>query len=367
MRRLLRPWSLVLPVAAALALVGCGSSSSGQDTGALLQDTFGAAKPVTSGQLALAVDVAAPGISGLPSPLHVRLDGSFAKTTTAGPRFDFELKFGTGADPVSIGLIATGGQGWVRIGEHAYTLSPDILRRLAGSAKAAKPSAGITLQSLGVDPRTWLRDVQDQGDETLRGERVVHLTAGVDTPRLLTDLSKLLGSAGSIGASAAGLPRGISATQRAELARSVKSAHVDIWTGVKDHQLRRITVTVAVDTPQDHNGTLKLDLAISGLNAPQAIGPPANPRPLSDLTAALAVLAQRRAAAAGSSGTSTGSSSAPAPGETYAQCISRSGGDLAAAQQCAEPPELVSGSQARSAPRRSRAARSAGRRPRTRR
>ncbi len=334
MRRLLRPWSLVLPVAAALALAGCGSGGSGQATGTLLKDTFGAAKPVSSGNLALAVDVAAPGISGLPSPLHVRLEGPFAKTTAAGPRFDFELRLGTGANPVSVGLIATGGQTWVRIGEHAYTLSPDVFRRLTGSAKA-KASAGITLRSLGVDPRTWLRDVRDQGNETLRGEQTVHLTAGVDTPRFLTDLNKLLGRAGSIGAGAAGLPSGISAARRAQLAASVKSAHVDIWTGARDHQLRRITVVVDVDTPQDHNGTVKLDLALSGLNAPQAIGPPANPRPLSDLTAALAVLSQRKAAAAGSAGTGGGSSATPAPGETYAQCISRSGGDVAAAQRCA--------------------------------
>ncbi|HEY5143674.1 MAG TPA: hypothetical protein VII98_09245 [Solirubrobacteraceae bacterium] len=321
----------MLPVVAALLLAGCGSSGSGQDTGTLVKDTFGAAKPVSSGNLALAVDVAAPGISGLPSPLHVRLAGPFAKTTAAGPRFDFELRLGTGAKPVSLGLIASGGQTWVRIGEHAYTLSPGTFRRLTGT-KQAKASAGITLQSLGVDPRTWLRDVQDQGNETLRGEQVVHLTAGVDTPRFLTDLNKLLGRAGSIGAGAAGLPSGISAARRAQLAASVKSAHVDIWTGTKDHQLRRITVTVAVDTPQDHNGTVTLDLALSALNEPQAIGPPANPRPLSDLTAALAVLTQRRAAAAGSG---TSAAPAPAPGETYSQCISRSGGDVAAAQQCA--------------------------------
>lgn len=337
MRRLLRPRSLVLPVAAALALAGCGSSGSGQDTGTLLKDTFGAAKPVSSADLALAVDVAAPGVSGLPSPLHVRLEGPFAKTTSTGPRFDFELRLGTGANPVSVGLIATGGQTWVRIGEHAYTLTPDVAKRLTGRATTSKSSSGITLQSLGVDPRAWLRDVKDEGTETLRGEQVVHLSAAVDTPRFLTDLDKLLGRAGSIGAGAAGLPSGISAARRAQLAASVKSAHVDIWTGAKDHQLRRITVTVAVDTPQDHNGTVKLDLALSGLNAPQAIGPPANPRPLSDLTAALAVLQQRKAAgASGSSGTSTGSSAAPPPGETYTQCISRSGGDLAAAQQCAD-------------------------------
>ncbi len=319
----------MLPVAAALALGGCGSAGSGQDTGALLQDTFGAAKPVTSGRLALAVDVTAPGISGLPSPLHVRLNGPFARTTATGPRFDFELRLGThGGNPVSVGLIATGGRAWVRIGEHAYTLSNSALHSLTGAAKT-KASAGITLKSLGVDPRTWLRDVKDEGTETLQGERVIHLTAGVDTPRLLADLDRLLGRAGSIGAGAAGLPGGISAAQRAQLAASVKSAHVDIWTGAQDHQLRRIIVTVAVGTPQAHNGTVKLDLGLSGLNEPQPIGPPANPRPMSDLMAAMAVLAQRNAA-------SGGSATAPATGETYAQCISRAAGDVASAQRCAD-------------------------------
>ena len=328
MPRHLRFLSLVLPVVAALAVAGCGSSSSGQGSGALLRDTFGGAKPVSSGDLALGVDVAAPGISGLPSPLHLRLAGPFAKSTAAGPRFDFELRLGTGTTPLSLGLIAADGRTWVRIGEHAYTLPADTFRRLTGSAKT-QTASGISLRSLGVDPRRWLRDVKDQGTETLRGDQVVHLTAGVNTPAFLTDLDKLLGRAGSLGAGATGLSSGIDPQRRAALAAAVKSAHVDIWTGAKDHQLRRITVTVAVDTPQKHDGRVKLDLAISGLNAPQAIGPPANPRPLSDLTAALALLTQRRAAAAG------GSTAAPLPGETYAQCIARSGGDVAIAQQCA--------------------------------
>ncbi|HVP03162.1 MAG TPA: hypothetical protein VMT10_11375 [Solirubrobacteraceae bacterium] len=316
------PRLLPLALIATLALGGCGGAgSSGQDTSALLGDTFSAARPVTSGDLSLAVDVSAPG-AGLPSPLHVRLDGPFARSTAAGPRFAMNLRLGTAAGTLAFGLIASGGHGWVVIGQHAYTLPGKTFRQLAGSAGAASTPSGLNLRSLGVDPRSWLRDVRDEGTTTLNGEQVVHLTAGVDTARLAADLQGLLGRASGIAGAALGA--GGSASQ-AQLASAVKGAHVDIWTGASDHRLRRIRVFVNVKGSRARTGVIRLDLAIARPNQPQPIGPPANPRPMSDLAAALAVLLQRKAAGA------TGS----ATGETYAQCIARSGGDLAAAQKCA--------------------------------
>ena len=91
--------------------------------------------------------------------------------------------------------------------------------------------------------------MQDEGVETLDGTKVVHLSADVDIPGLAKDLDKLLSSAGGTGLNAiAGLPTGIGKDKGA-VAKAVRSAGVDIWTGEKDHQLRRITIKLNVDTP----------------------------------------------------------------------------------------------------------------------
>ncbi len=95
-----------------------------------------------------------------------------------------------------------------------------------------------------------------------------------------------------------------------------------------------------VDTATARNGTIALDLGIADLNHEQAIGPPANPRPLSELTTALTVLSQRRAQQAeGTLGwrprRPTPQATPNASGSGYDQCISAAGTDLAKAQQCA--------------------------------
>ena len=128
---------------------------------------------------------------------------------------------------------------------------------------------------------------------------------------MLADLNRLLAKAGTLGATAAAgqsVPTSLDAATRTKIEKSVKQADLDVWTGKTDHALRRIRVNVRFDVPANlrsdktkpEKGTIALDLTIAGLNEPQAIGAPANPKPIGDLTAALQqVLAQAQGGAAG--------------------------------------------------------------------
>ena len=333
MRRSLRlPLLLLLCLAAAVALASCGGSGgSGADTQQLLKDTFGTAKPVKSGRLKLGIDVRADGIAGLPSPLTVRLGGPFERVTGGGtPKFDFDISFATRDGRFSIGIISTGSDGWIKIGQRAFTLPPEQFRRFTPRSSGTKGGAPDQLGTLGIDPRGWITNVKDEGAETLDGDKVVHLSGDVDIPGLVGDLDKLLAGAGGTGLNALA---GLSASgtgDKGAIAKAVKSAGVDIWTGEQDHQLRRITIRLNVATPAGKDGTVQLDLAVAGLNQPQPVGPPANPRPLSELSAALAVIGQQRAAQA----TRGGTPAAPA-GQSYDACVAAAGDDLAKAQSCA--------------------------------
>ena len=65
----------------------------------------------------------------------------------------------------------------------------------------------------------------------------------------MKDLDKPLSSTGGTGLNAiAGLPTGLGGGKGA-IAKAVKSAGVDIWTGEEDHQLRRITIKLDLDNP----------------------------------------------------------------------------------------------------------------------
>ena len=343
MRRPLRLPLLALLCLAAVVVAACGSSGnggSGADTTKLLSDTFGTTRPVSSGRLKLGIDVRADGIAGIPSPLTVRLGGPFQRTAgTGAPKFAFDISLATRDGHFTVGIISTGKEGWVKLGQRAFTLPPDQLKQLSGGA-AAGSGGGLPskLGTLGVDPRGWITNVQDEGVETLDGTKVIHLSADVDIPALVKDLDKLLSTAGGTGLNAiAGLPTGVGKDKSA-VAKSVKSAGVDIWTGEKDHELRRITIKLNVDTPAQKDGTVALDLGVSSLNEPQPIGPPANPRPLSELSAALAVLGQQRAqtqSSGGTPGTGASGSGSVAPAQGYDACVQAAGNDLTKAQACA--------------------------------
>jgi hypothetical protein len=337
MRRPLRLPLLAVLLVLAVALAACGSSGdggSGADTTKVLNDTFGSAKPVNSGRLKLGINVRADGISGVPSPLTVRLGGPFQRVAATGPpKFDFDVTLATRDGSFSVGIISTGKQGWVKLGQRAFTLPAGQFDQIAGKAGGSSGGLPGDLGTLGIDPRGWIKDVQDEGVETLDGTKVIHLSSDVDIPLLVKDLDKLLSTAGGTGLNAiAGLPTGLG--KNGAVAKSVQSAGVDIWTGEQDHQLRRITIKLNVKSPAGKDGTVALDLAVADLNRSQPIGPPANPRPLSELSAALAVLGQQRSQGGAAAGGS--SSGSPAPqGQTYDACVQAAGSDLEQAQQCA--------------------------------
>ncbi|MCU0257654.1 MAG: hypothetical protein MUC84_05075 [Solirubrobacteraceae bacterium] len=325
MARLARLPLLALLVLAAAVLGACGGSAgdSGQDPQTVLKDTFSRDRPIERGKLRLAFEVRAPGVPGLPSPLTVQLGGPFqAVKGSKVPEFDFDLDLATRDGRVSVGVISTGKEGYVKLAGRAFSLGSADLARLAPGGSGGK-EGGLDLGDIGLDPRGWLKDVRDQGVTELDGEQVVHLRAGVDTEAMLGDLGGLLGQAGGGLGSIAGLGKGFGQSAEA-IEKAVKDASVDIWTGERDHVLRRIRVNILLDTPGEKDGTAALELGITDQSREQAIGPPANPRPLSELTSALAALAARKL---------SGGTAAP-QGQSYEECLAAAGTDLERAQRC---------------------------------
>ena len=349
MSRHRRPILLLGPAALIVALIaGCGGGGgSDADAQALLRQTFTGQKEVRSGRLDLRMALDAQGLGGVTGPVAVHLRGPFDNGRAGStPKFDFALDTRTGRSRLQAGAVSDGKKGYLRLEGRAYELPDAVFRQFStkrGAAGKAAGRAGPTLSGLGLDPSRWLRDVHTEEGTSTSGDPTVHLTGKVDVERFVQDLDKLLGATGGAGLTEALAPQALSGAQRKTFAKAIDSADVDIWTGTRDKTLRRLAVLLHLKAPEGKGkgGTMRLDLSVADLNRRQAIGPPADPRPLSELTAALASFARAQGQAQSSGGTgssgssSSSASSGAAAGTTYDRCLADAGSDLAAAQRCA--------------------------------
>jgi hypothetical protein len=344
--------------AVVLALTACGGGgddhSASADPGALLKDTFGADHPIRSGRLDANLDASVKGVAALSTPLNLHLSGPF-QTNGGGklPDFALDLDLQGGQNPVTVGAIFAQGGGWLTIEGHAFDLGSDVYNTFktgyekarADAAKQDKDTSQPTLSALGVQPIRWLEDPKNEGTEDIGGTQTIHITAGVAVPKLLDDISTLLGKARSVtsaGGAATGtqIPTSLSAAQRASIAKQIKRATVDVWTGEKDHGLRKVSVNVQLTT-----GHVIFQVTFAQLNQRQTIRKPAGAQPISQLRGALQQLGlvgsgstttpQSTATTPSAPSTSSGTSSSD-PQAKYARCITDAGDDLAKVQDCAQ-------------------------------
>jgi hypothetical protein len=351
---------MLLALVAALGVSACGGSGrSGDDATALLKDTFGSNHPIRSGRVDATLDVDLKGLAQLTQPIALHLTGPFQSNGGKSlPDFALELDLESGSRPVTLGAVFAKGGAYLTLEGQSFDLGSDLYQAFKQSYEKAKAdtggsSAAPSLSALGISPLRWLKNPQGRGTEDIAGTQTEHLTAGVDVGHLLDDVSTLLGKARKVtsaGGSATGtqVPTQLTADQREAIARSVKSAKVDVWTGQKDHTLRKVALDVRVDVPEDlqaRAGGLKIghvifQITLAALNQPQKIAKPAGARPLTDLRAALqqlGLVGSSSGSAAGATTTTPPTTAAPAPGPQtdYTRCIEKAGQDLAKVQTCA--------------------------------
>jgi hypothetical protein len=349
----------------ALGAAACGgddrTSGSGDDPSALLRDTFGADHPIRSGRVDANLDVDLRGLAQLSQPLSLHLSGPFQSNGGDKlPDFAFDVDFQGGQRPVTVGAVFAQGGGFLTIEGQAFDLGSDIYNSFKqgyekAKADAAKSGASKkgqpTLAALGISPLHWLKDPKNLGTEDIAGAQTVHVASGVEVGKLLEDVSTLLGKAKNVTSSAgAAVPGSLTPSQRDAITRSIKSAKVDVWTGAKDHTLRKVAVDIQVDVPEDlraqagdlRTGHLILQVTIAQLNQHQTIRKPAGARPLSELRSALAQLGLLGSGSGASSTTPQGTATTPstgsgagAPGD-YTRCLGDAGEDLAKVQDCAK-------------------------------
>jgi hypothetical protein len=271
---------LACVLACAVALPACGGDDGGESDGPrrLLAQTFETtATKVKSGRLNVDAKLEPEGILALGGPITAKITGPFTAGSRGLPRFDLDVRGRLARENLPARAISDGRRVHVELDRDFYVL-PD---RFFDKLRSGGGAAGII--ALGIDPRKWITDVEEKGDERLGGVETVRLTGGIDVPRLLADAQKIIGSLIKLEGSA---------QQRKEIADAVKSADVQVWSGKEDKILRQILVRAAFEFPPNaktpipglDKGKIELRASIDDVNdVSEKIRAPSRSKPFSQL------------------------------------------------------------------------------------
>jgi hypothetical protein len=300
--------------AAALAIAACGGAATrpaaarSATPAQLGAQTVGATGAITSGHIDVSLAVTLAGVTQLDSkPIVLDLSGPFARTAGGGLSTDLTLTISAASTHAVIGLDIVDGAAYIELGGTFYRLGSEHLPSGASGPSGASAPAGASgasgplgaggpgglgalLSRLGIDPRTWLTDPHLVGTVPIGGVPTEHLTAQVDVANVLDDLTKLLPGGAAIASGATGASSPLVSALTA-LESAITSAQIDIYTGVADHIVRRVALSIAFTVPAIAAGALdgltggSLDFVatLTELGAPQTITVPADARPESKL------------------------------------------------------------------------------------
>jgi len=347
---------LVLAALAALLVAGCGGGDKGSSVddstsvNDLLTKTFSGQHKVDSGRLDLTIkiDVTGSSNSQLQGPITLKLSGPFQSQGKGQlPKFDIDASFEGAGQNLKAGLASTGDKGFVSFNGNEYAVSDQIFQQFkAGYEQAQKQGSsqngGQSLATLGIDPRRWLTNAKNEGEAKVGDTDTIKITGGVDVNKLLDDVNAALDKARSLGVQGTeNLPNKLSEAQKKQAADAIKNLSVEIYTGKDDSTLRRMLVTMGVESGAD-KGNLSLDFNLLDLNESQDIKAPSGAKPFDQLLSQLGGLGLggSSSSGAGSSGGGSGSSgSGGASAEQlkkYSDCVTAAGSDAAKAQKCAD-------------------------------
>jgi hypothetical protein len=348
---------------AALGVAACGGGG-GEDVDKVLKDTFSGKHKVASGKVELSLSVKTEGGRTGGGPIELKLTGPLQNQGTNDlPKFDFDLALTASGQSFKAGAVSTGDAGFLKFQGQAYEVPDKIFKQFKdGYARSRRQREGTSqnqsFASLGVNPQRWLKDPKNEGEEDVGGTKTIHVSAGVDVPKLLDDVNQILSKAkGQLGGQAGQLPQQLTPQQRKAVQDAVEDVSFDVYTGKDDKTLRRMSIKLKFKIPQAQRaqaqgltgGELSFDLVLNDLNKPQTISPPANPRPFDELAAAaqgvLGGLGGLGGGASGGAGGASGGGTATTPpaagggdekAQRYLQCLQEAGGDVAKAQKCAD-------------------------------
>jgi hypothetical protein len=322
--RLLAAITALLMLALAVGLGACGGDGGGEDVDKVLEQTFSGNRKIDSGELSMNLTADLKGVPTVTEPVTVKIGGPFENQgENKVPKLDLDLSANAGGQSFTAGVISTGNKGYINFQGTDYVVPDDVFAQFRSELRKQQRESNTDtpdLATLGVNPRDWLTDPKNEGSEDVEGVETIHISAGVDVPKLLDDLNELLKKTGQLGLTPAQrqqLPSSISDKVKKQITDSVNEATFDLYTGKDDKILRKLDVKLQFDVDEKlrqdtagvESGSVAFTVQVANINEPQEITAPKNAKPLSDLQSQLEAAGALGALGGSSGGSSGGGSS----------------------------------------------------------
>jgi hypothetical protein len=286
--------ALILVLAAGIA--GCGDDGGGsEDPNQVLDETFNNPDQISSGVLEISLDGSAEGEQG--GSLTATIDGPFQSDEddpTAFPQLDLTAELSASGSGQSFdfdgGLIATKDNAYVEYQGQAYEIGSSLFQRLKAlserSARQAQSNrkASSIFERFGVDPRNWLTNLSNEGDEDVEGTETIHIHGDADVEQMLSDFAKIAQRVPGDGT-----PQ-LDPEQLEQATSAIQEASLDVYSGKDDHILRRLSVSLTIEpTPESAedsgvtSASVDVSVTLGDVNEPQEITEPQDAQPISGL------------------------------------------------------------------------------------
>jgi hypothetical protein len=340
---------------ATLALASCGGGNDQEDVQSLLDKAFSSS--IKSANLKLDATIQVKGSPGLEKPLRITATGPFRTNDGKIPSADIELKIGNdgGGQTITTGFLSTGDRAFVKF-QDIYYEQPRSQVAKANQSIAQNKSKRGSLRGLGLDPRTWLAEAKDVGEDDIAGVKTRHIAGKLDVESVMRNLNEFVRRSASTLGSATGQtpPQPLSTKDIQMVADVVHDPTFNVYVGEDDDTIRRLSGKVEFDVPEAgrasvggiQSGSIDFKVEFSDVNGDQQIEAPAHARKLSSLTRSLGGGSLPGLGGIGSgNGSSSGAPTLPGatgtPGaqdfKDYANCLDKARPeDTAALQRCAD-------------------------------
>jgi hypothetical protein len=303
------PVALAVLVGLALTASACGSSSKSSDTSAPATtggsgDSGGASggatavlksidRTVGASPQKIKLDVTVD-IKGTPTnaqlavftkqPIHLTVDGVVDNGTAKGG--DVNLNVSLGSTPIAAEIRYGGGKTWLQIDGKWYALPANTLSSATGTSLPTGAASSLDVNKIigAMGDSASVFKNATVSDDSVEGIDSDKVSADVNFAELGKAVTTGLAAMGTSGSTTT--PADVD-TAVAELQKTVKSAHVDLWIGKSDHKIHRSTITadaVLDDATKASSGlesvkftldATTVDGSAPDLSAPASVGSPA--------------------------------------------------------------------------------------------
>jgi hypothetical protein len=281
---------------AALALASCGGGDDQENVQDVLDKAFSSS--IKSADLKVDASIQLKGSPGLDRPVRISASGPFRTNEGKLPSVDIDLKVGAdgGGQTVTTGFLSTGDRAFVKF-QDIYYEQPASEVAKANRALAQNKDRRGSLRALGLDPRSWLAEAKDEGDEDIAGVKTRHVSGRLDVEAVMRNLNEFVRKSGAAFGGATGQtpPKPLSEEDIRKVGEVVRDPTFHIYVGKDDDIIRRVAGKIEFEVPEEsreqlggiQSGSIEFEVEFSKVNGDQQIEPPSNPRPLSDLTTSL--------------------------------------------------------------------------------